>query len=100
MHQAQIYLEEDTQIDRDTRACRNLCVAILDRAIADYHGNDRIQKASSFTWVHSDDTEDIPWSFVWICTVLDLDHAVLRHKITDPCSVKISPYRKGTSRKI
>ena len=54
---------------------RNLLVAILERAILDYVGNNEREVFEAETWLfsNSDDRDDGEFSFDWICQELDLD---------------------------
>ena len=54
---------------------RRLLVAILERAILDFVGNDSREIQGSCDWLFSDDSTDdaTEFSFAWLCQQLDLD---------------------------
>ncbi len=54
---------------------RNLLMAILERAILDYVGNDQKELEQSTAWIFGDLEESNPteFSFPWVCQQLDLD---------------------------
>jgi len=53
---------------------RNLLVAILERAVFDYYGNDVREREAASEWLLSDSVlENEPFSFAWICLNLSLD---------------------------
>lgn len=53
---------------------RRLLLAILERAILDYVGNDEDAALSSVEWFSSENTScNVAFSFPWICQQLDLD---------------------------
>lgn len=53
---------------------RNLLVAMLERALLDYFGNQTIEKDEAEEWLFDDGaTEDEDFSFPWICAHLELD---------------------------
>lgn len=62
---------------------RRLLLAILERAILDYVGNDAREVAEAHEWLFDEDA--IParaqFSFKWICEQLDLDHKSIAEKI-------------------
>ncbi len=53
---------------------RRLLLAILERAILDYVGNDPREIQGSSDWLFSDDGENgREFTFVWVCEQLELD---------------------------
>lgn len=53
---------------------RRLLLAILERAILDFVGNDTREIQGSSDWMFSDDSDDDgEFSFGWVCRQLDLD---------------------------
>ena len=54
---------------------RLLLLAILERAILDYVGNDAKELDQATTWIFGADDElsAEPFSFAWVCKELDLD---------------------------
>lgn len=72
---------------------RRLLLAILERALLDYVGNDRKEYEESKAWIFEICDQNIceDFSFPWVCQQLDLDTDDIRHKISQ------MP-RRGTSR--
>jgi hypothetical protein len=62
---------------------RRLLLAILERAILDYVGNDAREVAEAQEWLFDDETAAgrSYFSFKWICEQLDLDHPSIAEKI-------------------
>jgi hypothetical protein len=62
---------------------RNLILAILERAILDYTGNDEVQAKDAEMWLFEADLESDPeeFSFRWVCGELDLDVKDISEKI-------------------
>ncbi|MCB9029560.1 MAG: hypothetical protein H6619_00780 [Deltaproteobacteria bacterium] len=54
---------------------RNLCLAILERAMLDFTGNDKEQSVAAKEWIFGDlsNPQYEPFSFPWVCLQLDLD---------------------------
>lgn len=54
---------------------RRLLLAILERAILDFVGNDGLEVTAAEEWIFGDDEGDknAPFSFPWVCQQLDLD---------------------------
>ena len=53
---------------------RRLLLAILERAILDYVGNDRREMRAAEEWIFSEtDDRDGDFSFSWVCRQLDLE---------------------------
>ena len=54
---------------------RRLLLAILERAILDYVGNEEREAESATQWLFGDTDETCsdPYSFAWVCHQLDLD---------------------------
>lgn len=50
---------------------RNLLMAMLERAILDYVGNNSSEINAAKDWIFSKDKEE--YSFIWLCMELDLD---------------------------
>lgn len=63
---------------------RNLLFAILERAILDLKSKAKFEQndiRSAKQFIRSDC--DCPWSFIWICTQLDLDPYLIRRFIIE-----------------
>lgn len=63
---------------------KRLLVAILERAILDYVGNDPAEVEGAEAWLFgSDDDDSDPdaFSFMWTCLELDLDPKFVKSKI-------------------
>ena len=62
---------------------RRLLLAVLERAILDYVGNDSKEVAEAEEWIFSeiDDPSFTAYSFPWICQELDLDVATIAKSI-------------------
>ncbi len=52
---------------------RNLLVAMIERAVLDYFGNQAMERSEAETWLFGLTHEDEPFSFHWVCGQLDLD---------------------------
>ena len=82
---------------------RNLLLAILERAILDFVGNDEVEVESSSEWLfESDEEQMLAFSFRWVCHHLDLDHRSVRDRIRSMPkrgSRKIAPwyFKTGTT---
>lgn len=55
---------------------RRLLLAMLERAILDFVGNDSLEVDQAQQWIFSDleDPDFLPFTFSWVCQQLDLDH--------------------------
>ena len=64
---------------------RRLLMAILERALLDYVGNDSREVEEAEEWIFVDRVEPdaAPFSFPWLCSELDLDTDSIRGKIRD-----------------
>lgn len=61
---------------------RRLLLAIVERAILDYVGNDEREAANAEAWLFDeDDDSDSNYSFAWVCQELDLNIFNIREKI-------------------
>lgn len=62
---------------------RRLLLAVLERAILDYVGNDRLEVNEATSWLFGElkDTEIREFSFRWVCSQLDLDATEISGKI-------------------
>jgi hypothetical protein len=61
---------------------RRLLLAILERAILDYVGNDVREVQEAEEWLFNNlETSRNQFSFTWICEQLDLDTSKIIHKI-------------------
>ena len=62
---------------------RNLILAILERAILDYTGNDEEQAKDAEMWLFGNeiDAEPEEFTFPWVCSELDLDIKQIADKI-------------------
>lgn len=59
---------------------RRLLLAILERAILDYVGNDAREVSEAQEWLF-DPEEEGHFSFSWVCQELDLDVEIIAEKI-------------------
>jgi hypothetical protein len=64
---------------------RRLILALLERAILDFVGNEQKEALESEQWIFNDDLggEDDQFSFNWTCLQLDLDANHIRRKIRE-----------------
>jgi len=62
---------------------RRLLLAILERAILDYVGNDprEVQEAEEWLFNSCENSAKGQFSFMWLCEQLDLDHKRIAKKI-------------------
>ena len=61
---------------------RRLILAILERAILDFVGNEQKEALDAEYWMFGDDgDDDSQFSFTWACSQLDLSPATVREKI-------------------
>ena len=62
---------------------KKLMVAVLERAVLDYVGNEPRETEQATTWIFEDLYEEEPtsFSFPWICHQLDLDKHNIARKI-------------------
>lgn len=62
---------------------RNLLMAILERAMLDYVGNDEKEAQAAKDWIFGDLEESRPteFSFPWVCGQLDLDTLKIAQRI-------------------
>jgi len=60
---------------------RRLLLAILERAILDYVGNDQKEISEADEWLFTFDPEEAIFSFPWLCRELDLDFKDIAEKI-------------------
>lgn len=66
---------------------RRLILAILERAILDFVGNDQKEILEAEAWIFGDDDDAenndnfMTFSFAWVCQQLDLDIEDIREKI-------------------
>jgi hypothetical protein len=62
---------------------RRLILAVIERAILDYVGNEQKEAQDAKLWIFSDEfgDENDQFSFDWACFQLDLDAATIRRKI-------------------
>ncbi len=62
---------------------RNLLMAVLERAILDYIGNDQKEAQDAGDWLFRDITEPTyyEFSFPWLCQELDLDYRKIARMI-------------------
>lgn len=76
--------EDDRELDSRPNVTgspeRRLLLAILERAILDYVGNEKREVEQASTWIFDnsfdngqDEQEAAPFSFIWICQELDLN---------------------------
>ena len=61
---------------------RRLLLAILERAILDFVGNDLREVQGAAEWIFADDSdENDEFTFSWLCTELDLDQSQIAEYI-------------------
>ena len=61
---------------------RRLILAVLERAILDYVGNESEEVQQAKNWLFGEDALDTnPFSFGWVCQQLDLDPIRVTRKI-------------------
>ena len=60
---------------------RNLLMAILERAILDFVGNDGEALREAEDWIFDLPSPAMPFTFSWICQQLDLNDADIRTRI-------------------
>ncbi len=64
---------------------RRLLLAVLERAVLDYVGNDEREMEAAEAWLFEDlnNQQSGEFSFTWICRELDLDVKRIAQKITE-----------------
>ena len=62
---------------------RRLLLAVLERALLDYVGNDLEEARSADDWIfeHAENEDESAFSFAWICKELDLEVKDIRNKV-------------------
>ncbi|NBW42181.1 hypothetical protein EBR25_14510 [bacterium] len=63
---------------------RNLLMAVLERAILDFVGNDKKEASHAEEWLFGDEVQDkihSPFTFSWICQQLDLDEKFISQTV-------------------
>lgn len=61
---------------------RNLLLAMLERAILDFVGNDQLEIESAEEWLFENEGELLrPFTFRWVCHQLDLDSDQVQSRI-------------------
>lgn len=63
---------------------RNLLMAVLERAILDFVGNDQKEASHAEEWLFGNEAQDklqAPFSFSWICQQLDLDETFISRTV-------------------
>ena len=61
---------------------RNLLVAMLERALLDYFGNQEIERSEADDWLFDERAdENDEFSFPWICAHLELDPERVRNRL-------------------
>jgi len=60
---------------------KRLLAAVLQRAVADYVGGEPELKAEAKIWLMTEEVNDAPLTFKFICEALDLDCSSLRKAI-------------------
>ena len=60
---------------------KNLLVAMLERALLDYLGNQRVETEEAYEWMYSDADINDEFSFNWICMHLDLCPSDVRENV-------------------
>lgn len=82
----------------------HLAWAVLTRAIRDYYSTDRLIQRDARKWF-SENAPNGPWSFNWICDVLDLPREETRGKVYSclptmvalkPKNIRIKPLERET----
>jgi len=72
---------EDQLIDKPQSAEKNLLVALLERAVHDFFGNQQDEKVEAREWLFDDAGENDAFSFDWVCMHLDLNSAAVRSQL-------------------
>mgnify|MGYP000955136856 CR=1 FL=1 len=62
-----------------------LLLAILDRAVLDYYGNDETSEEEACDWLFGGSDPNVPFSLEWICDYLGLQSTNLRGHIRKIC---------------
>jgi len=60
---------------------KNLLVAMLERALLDFLGNQKLESEDATEWLFYDDDIDQQCSFSWVCLQLDLAPTEVRRNI-------------------
>lgn len=60
---------------------KRLLAAVLQRAVADYVGGEAEMKLEARKWLMTDEVEDCPLTFSFVCEALDLNADLLRTAI-------------------
>lgn len=69
-----------------TQGERNLCAAIVSRAIEDGYGQTNHLphvKRSAKEWIITDSDENTPFTFAWCCLMLDLKPELIRLSLSE-----------------
>lgn len=79
-------------VEKDAVKCgtKKLCAAVLHTALVDLHAKKAILKELAEEWIDGDSFR--PYSFLWVCEVLDMDAEQIREGIKRTTSANI----KGT----
>lgn len=60
---------------------RELLIAVLDRAVVDYHGAKGEMRLSAAEWIFGNPESSETFSFCWVCEYLDLRPKCIRQEI-------------------
>jgi hypothetical protein len=52
---------------------KRLLLAMLERAVLDFIGNEESEAKSAEEWIFSEESSDTPFTFKWLCQELDID---------------------------
>lgn len=78
----------ESRLDREADKIKRLASAVMIRAILDYHNeypssdSTTTTKAEAYAWFF--DLSDGPFSYLWICDLLDLEPCALLVKLRKP----------------
>ena len=62
---------------------RNLLLAILNRAVLDYLGNQAVERNAAKDWLFDEDAAEESFSYYWVCQHLGINADYLREGIED-----------------
>lgn len=74
-------MQLDLQLQTPTTPERRLLVAMLERAVFDYFGNQADDQREAASWLFDPLDNDTTFSFAWVCRQLDLDQQAVLQRI-------------------
>lgn len=60
---------------------RNLLVAMLERAVFDFYGDQKIEKQEAAEWLFGPGDLDLPFTFQWVCAQLEIDSELFLERV-------------------